>query len=308
MVINKMLKKVIGYEEIFTIAYRNIQDREACFLEKKPMRFKIWDDLKDYWYADPIVFEKDNFLYLFIEMFDRKKYKGVIGVSKFENGKFSTPQVIIKEKFHLSYPYVFENQNDIFMIPETSEVKQNIFYKCIEFPYKWIRHTEISCLELKVDNNVIQLDNKHYLMSALLGKNPYKSKMHFEELLFDNEIFQLKEVSIKLNDSYNYDTRGAGRWFQLNGTILRPAQVSKDGMYGYSLKFLEPSMNHCEYKEKELYELKPEKINFQYKNKIRIAEGTHTYARGNNIEVIDIKLTVFNKMKWINRLRKHMLK
>ena len=43
----------------------------------------------------------------------------------------------LEEKFHLSFPFIFEYRGEIFMCPETSENRDIKIYRCIEFPLRW---------------------------------------------------------------------------------------------------------------------------------------------------------------------------
>ena len=42
---------------------------------------------------------------------------------------WSDPVVVLEENFHLSYPYVFEESGNVYMIPETSDVGDIRLYK-----------------------------------------------------------------------------------------------------------------------------------------------------------------------------------
>ena len=77
----------------------------------KPRRFQ----------ADPFLFVKDNELYLFYEL-QHWDDPGCIAMIKTKDLKvWSKPQMVLKEPFHLSFPFVFEDQGVIYMIPESQE-------------------------------------------------------------------------------------------------------------------------------------------------------------------------------------------
>jgi hypothetical protein len=75
------------------------------------------DDGRRY-YADPAVFRHQGQYYLFMEEYPLQTGKGVISVSKMgENGLFGIPGVIMEGAGHLSYPMIFEDDGQIFMVP-----------------------------------------------------------------------------------------------------------------------------------------------------------------------------------------------
>ena len=49
--------------------------------------------------------------------------------------------VVLEENFHLSFPFVFEDSGNLYMIPETAENQQIRLYECISFPEKWVLKT-----------------------------------------------------------------------------------------------------------------------------------------------------------------------
>ena len=57
----------------------------------------------------------------------------------------------IKEKFHLSYPFIFKYLDDFYMLPESSANKDLRLYKANKFPCDWE-------LERVIFNNVIACD------------------------------------------------------------------------------------------------------------------------------------------------------
>jgi len=44
---------------------------------------------------------------------------------------------ILNLDYHLSYPFIFTEDNEIYMIPETSGNKRVEIYRCVGFPKKW---------------------------------------------------------------------------------------------------------------------------------------------------------------------------
>ena len=62
--------------------------------------------------------------YLFFEVMNSKSGKGEIGLAISKDCRAWTYQnIVLKEEFHLSYPYVFESDGDYYMIPESCERK-----------------------------------------------------------------------------------------------------------------------------------------------------------------------------------------
>jgi hypothetical protein len=87
--------------------------------------------------ADPFVIYKNDKNYCFVEDFDELKQRGLIAVYELTNGGGVRVGTALEETFHLSFPYLFEYQNELYMCPESSENNDIRIYRCIEFPLRW---------------------------------------------------------------------------------------------------------------------------------------------------------------------------
>lgn len=98
-----------------------------------------------YWVADPFVFEYDGETYIFAELFDYLRRRGVIGYSKLgSNGNFSRWKEIIVEPYHMSYPQIFEYDGEIYIVPETGSGRTLDMYRAVDFPDKWEKSVNLA--------------------------------------------------------------------------------------------------------------------------------------------------------------------
>ena len=85
--------------------------------------------------ADPFLMKKGHIWYMFFEVFNKKSRKGEIAVAQSNDGfMWQYDQIILSEPYHLSYPYVFEWQNEYYMIPESVDADAIRLYKADNFP------------------------------------------------------------------------------------------------------------------------------------------------------------------------------
>jgi len=124
--------------------------------------------------ADPFLFVHNDRLYLFYE---RKTLlgKGVIEmVSTSDTAHWTSPIKVLGEDFHLSYPYVFEDNGHVYMIPETCADHSVRLYKAkdeslSEFLYvkKILVQDDYSNLDLDFSDSFVQkIDERYYLMTT----------------------------------------------------------------------------------------------------------------------------------------------
>lgn len=96
---------------------------------------KIWTTSKCiHTYADPFLYFFKDELFLF---FESKSFNdnGKIEVIKTRDLKhFVFLGVVLEKEFHLSYPFVFEFNSAIYMIPESVKAKEIALYKFGQFP------------------------------------------------------------------------------------------------------------------------------------------------------------------------------
>lgn len=277
--------KEILTEEYWNIAYRKVDENDYIF-KNKNKEFETLKESHRYWYADPFLFKHSSGLWLFVEAFDNVYEKGLIACMKFDGKSFSEPQIVLEEAFHLSYPLVYEENGEIFMMPETSEDKCIQLYKAVEFPYKWEKYKVLVNVEEAVDT--VKYGEK--LITSIVTD-------HFEKRV-DVDIYDKDGTVIFKGLQVNSQTaRGAGRIFSVDGKKIRPAQDSTGGIYGAGLKFYRFEENGGKYYEKGIYNLSAK--DFIINNKT--PDGVHTYARDGGIEILDFKRRRINlrRILWI---------
>ena len=89
-----------------------------------------------YW-ADPFVYTRGGRSYCFVEDIDRRTNRGHITALEVIGTKVVELGVALREPFHLSFPFVFEHQGEVYMCPESSAAREVRVYRSVEFPLRW---------------------------------------------------------------------------------------------------------------------------------------------------------------------------
>ena len=123
--------------------------------------------------ADPFLFVHHNELYLFYE---EKRYLGH-GVLKMDDlERWTKPIVVLEEPFHLSYPFVFEDNGKVYMIPETSAVGEVRLYqtqnddltKFVQIDTLLRQNSKDGSIQIGYsDSSVHKHDGKYFLMTTI---------------------------------------------------------------------------------------------------------------------------------------------
>jgi len=251
---------------------------------KKP--FNIVANSNRYWKADPFLFEKDGIIYVFYEVFDKKKQKGMIAYSKLDNNKFTDMQIIIEDDAHLSYPFIFEENGKVYIMPESYGKNGVYIWEAVDFPNKW--QPSYKLLDGRyADTTFVKIDDVEYYFTLDVNNKNFEndSLCIFKK---ENENLVPHKGNPVVKDSSS--ARPAGKIFDL----IRPSQVCTNG-YGQGLKF-NKVIEIESYKEKCLKTITVDDVNFDKKGRY---VGMHTYNRLNNIDIIDVKTEHFDLLNFV---------
>lgn len=273
------------YSESWNIAYR--KTNTGMILKDQSIPFKVVPNPWRYWIADPMIFEYKDRTFVFAECFDYIRNRGIIGYSEYINDSFGKWHPVIVSSGHLSYPFIFSYQGDIYCIPESSQDKKLLLYKAIEFPDKWNLQKVICENEKFVDTTISKIDEeKMYAYTNLLdGAGGYC-------LLFDKNFNIVGKHEIP--GSRDHMHRCAEPVFYNEGFLFRVTQDCRND-YGSAIIF-----RKCDSDLTELSTtmITPEMIKLDRKMLVR---GIHTYSSTEKMEIIDIRTRRFNILNLISK-------
>jgi len=170
--------------------------------------------------ADPFMIQKDGTWYMFFEIMNYSN-KGVIGMATSKDAlKWSYKKVVLEEKFHLSYPYVFLWEGIYYMIPECCQSGSVNMYMSKNFPYDWVLVKKL-IIGNYVDSSIFRYKKLWWLFTS--------DEDTHSLLLFYSTSLMGSWKSHKLNPIVKNDIskyRCAGRVIIDNGKILRFSQES----------------------------------------------------------------------------------
>jgi hypothetical protein len=130
--------------------------------------------------ADPFVINKADKNYCFVEDFNYSKDRGEIAVYELQNNKAVRLGTALSENFHLSFPFLFEYEGQLFMCPETCENKDIRIYRCHDFPLGWRLEKIIMSNVSAVDTMIFQRSEKWWMFTNI---DPIDNGDHCSELL-----------------------------------------------------------------------------------------------------------------------------
>lgn len=294
-------------EMMYTIALRKRLSREDFFWKQKDFEF-VECNINGhgrYWVADPFVFEDEGVLYVFYEAFDLVERKGKIGYSIIKDGIATDPKIVLDEAYHLSFPYIFRDGDEIYIMPESCGDYRVKLFRAVDFPNKWESAEILLPDAFDVDNIFIQSAGKNYLLVNERYHNPPMNKVSscwVKNVLYPMKgYFQIIGEGCKVAEG-EYGIRNAGKIIEDNGKIIRVGQNCDAGVYGKGLVFFEIESLEP-YCEKVIYSIDyPEMDQHIRRVTKEQLEGVHTYNYSENYEVID--LVIYRPIsKWMDLKR-----
>jgi len=279
------------YAESWNVAYRTAVNGGILTDRKEP--FSVIPNSYSSWAADPFLFEYEGKTFLFAELYDYRLCRGTIGFTELSaSGTTGWKQVIV-EPFHMSYPMLFVQNGDVFMLPETSEAKELRLYRAVSFPEQWELYRVVKTGVEWVDTTLLETETAFLGYTRSLDNIGYRFQMNSDFVV--TKIDALPEESLP---SY----RNAGAFIKTENGVLRPCQEFGND-YGTALIFRQYDES-CE-NEQQAIRIAPDELRFRQRVYL---QGMHTYACTGKFEVIDIKTRRFNLLNFLNRIREKIKK
>ena len=95
-------------------------------------------DVRAGFVADPFLVRRDDGWSMFFEVLNTATELGEIGLAESRDGlAWEYRRIVLREPFHLSYPYVFSHAGEHYMIPECSDAGSIRLYRAASFPDGW---------------------------------------------------------------------------------------------------------------------------------------------------------------------------
>lgn len=201
--------------------------------------------------ADPFLFVFEEELYLFFE--EKLNNKAYLKAYKTKDlSLWIDCGKILETNFHLSFPFVFKYQNEIFLLPESSASQKLTLYKCKSFPNHWIPEKDLQGFYGKfVDSSILLNNNIYYLFTTKVQVNDYGISEYQLLLFFTKEITLdwIEHPKSPISTDKN-NARCAGNIFSLKNKLYRPAQDCTS-RYGGNFSIYEiTTLSEIDYQEK----------------------------------------------------------
>jgi hypothetical protein len=235
----------------------------------------------DTFYADPIAFAHNGIDAVFMEEYPYALGRGVISCAVLgDDGALGAPREIMRQSYHLSYPFVFSAGERVYMIPESSGSRTVELYECDGFPYAW-HHKRTLLTHISITDATLHFDGSLWWMFATVGE---QGSYAWDELhLFmadapDGDWMAHPRNPVKCDAA---SARPAGPLFRRGDQLMRPAQDCSES-YGGAVNLCRVDvLSPTDFRETVVGRVPPSLFDGM--------NGLHTLTATNRLEVVDVR-------------------
>ncbi|MGH7946047.1 MAG: glucosamine inositolphosphorylceramide transferase family protein [Opitutaceae bacterium] len=240
--------------EQWQIAYYFADEEEpGCRLDQ--LRYLIPPE--DRFWADPFAVEYQGRYFIFFEELLYRTGKGrLAAIEVVEDAEPGEAQVVLERPYHLSYPFIFEWEGALYMIPETAQNRTVEVYHCEAFPHRWRLHKVLLDNVNAVDATLWRGDDRWWMFVNVAEPgvdNTDELHLYWSRAPFGPWVAHPGNPIIS-------DVRGArpaGPLFSRDGRLYRPSQDCSVA-YGHSVLInCVETLDEHEYRETAIHRIAP---------------------------------------------------
>jgi hypothetical protein len=160
--------------------------------------------------------------------------QGEIGLAESEDGlTWRYRQIVLKKPYHLAYPYVFEWQDEYYMIPEGVDDRSVRLYRAAGFPTRWDLEAVLLRGENFISASVIRFQETWWMFVGLQGNETLR-------LYYANELVGpwSEHPRSPIVEGSKDIARPGGRPLIIDGSLYRMGQDCYP-TYGFSVSAFE---------------------------------------------------------------------
>jgi hypothetical protein len=213
---------------------------QAARLNPQPATLQKLLPPKDRVWADPFLWKRGDDVFIFCEEWIYRRPHGHISVMQLarDGSTVSLPTPVLTADHHLSYPFLFEWEGALHMMPEAGAGRSLDVFRCEEFPHRWRKRATLMRNLRYADATLIQYQGKWWLFITL-KRGLFALSRDLFVFSADNPLAAewTPHPANPVVRSFS-SARPAGPLFELNGRLFRPSQDCLI-RYGHSLRINE---------------------------------------------------------------------
>lgn len=260
----------------WSIAYQFVDDWRSVALRKS----RVIKNPPGRFLADPFVTVKDGRAVAYVEDCSYRSSRGKISAYELTRTGYTELGCALEEEFHLSYPFLFQHDDVLYMCPESHESRDIRIYKCVDFPLQWELRSVLVRDIAAVDTNIFEHDGRFWMLTNIDSSpwGDFSSELH---AFYSDSLDSSNWIPHPGNPVVFDSKRARNGGLILDGSdIYRIFQIQDFDTYGAAMgvaKIVE--LNCSDYREEIICEIPP-----RFYSRIG---GTHTLSYNQGVLVTD---------------------
>ena len=252
--------------------------------------------------ADPFGLLRGDALHVFVEAFDYRQKRAVIERHELDaqSLQWRSKHTVLDLPFHLSYPFVFEHEGEVYMVPESHQAGEVALSKADATLNHWVRQQALMEGLPAADASLIEFEGRWWMFYTLVGaKGRDQRELHIAHAPhLTGPWTPMADNPVRVD---RHGARPAGRPFlDHQGRVLLPVQDCSGG-YGSAtrlLRMLELTPDGVQIEALD-WRLTGDLVSREY------AAGLHTFSACGPYTLIDVKRIDRSRAKqWLDLKRR----
>ena len=230
-------------------------------------------------WADPVPIVVDKKVWVFFEDYSFASKKAAIACAPVSaEGDLGAVATALECPYHLSYPFVFEHQGRLYLIPDTWDENRVDLWHCRRFPDDWTRERTLLDSVSMSDPTLHRQDGKLWLFGTVSEvRAQANDELHIYVADALDGAWRPHPANPVVSDRRR--ARPAGRLFFRDGQLIRPGQDCGRG-YGRAVVLNRvDELNECAYAETPIGRIDGSWLSGN--------RGTHTLNYAGGLEFLD---------------------
>lgn len=256
-----MMNRLFIKEGVFAAALFANNELTLDAFDEQHMIYQL--PIKGLWKPKPVLFQADSFLFvkgeelfLFYEL-QHWDNPGYIVMTKTSDLKtWTKPVIVLQEPFHLSFPYVFEDNGSIYMVPESQESDSIRLYQANDsltsftFVRTLLKKEREEGLHYNLnDSHIYKQEGKYYLFTSYQEDWMYYQELYVTEDLLNGSFVRHPQSPICTSNEYG---RNGGSLIQYGNKLLRVTQDCHQN-YGDNISLMEVTQLDEQHYQEQLF-------------------------------------------------------
>jgi hypothetical protein len=217
------------------VGWRKLAGEDTISLRRHPA--SGWTSIADdrhRFFADPFPFEFKGAVTLFVEEYDHRLGKGIISAIPFgPTGPADHAEPVLELPHHLSYPFVFEQDGEVWMIPESCAAGSIDLYRATDYPRGWVHAARLVDGIVASDATIVKHDGRWWMFATVQDNGgAYSDALYLWSAPDFRGPWTPHARNPVLIDVAS--ARSAGHIVEREGSLIRPVQDCRLG-YGNAL-------------------------------------------------------------------------